>query len=285
MNRLFDLPIVRKTTILRKGLALSMQPFASVQALISSIEQYTIRPPIFANSLPKSGTHLLLQITRALPDSRYLGRFIASSPSLTQNERSPQSLARKVQAVLPGETLGSHLYYSTEVEAALKAVNALHLFIYRDPRDVIVSEAFYLAEMNHWHRMHKYFSKLDGKKARLDLALNGLDFRYPDCNSRLLPYAGWLNSPNVLAIRYEDISGAKQAQEIERVATAYIQKYENNKGIDVLIAALSAAVQPEKSHTFREGGSGNWRRNLDDETADAVTKRLKPSLEAFGYME
>ncbi len=283
MTQFLDLPILKKHAVLRKGAGFAMQPYAAIARLRTTRAEYQNRPPIFANSLPKSGTHLLLQITRSLPTSRYLGRFIATSPSLTQRERSPATLARKIATILPGETLGSHLFYSAEVETALADCNAVHLFIYRDPRDVVTSEAFYLAEMNRWHRMHKHFAKCADDAARLKLALDGLDDRYPECNARLLPYAGWLGSENTISIRYEDIAGENQAREIERIAAAHAERRGHSGGIDELVAALISAVDPQKSHTFRRGGTGKWRQGLDDATAKEITRRLRPSLDAFGY--
>jgi sulfotransferase family protein len=281
MRSLFDHPLVHQSSVLRKGAAFAVRPISVFQTAFVNAGDYEIHPPVFANSVPKSGTHLLLQITREMPETRYRGRFIATSPSLTQKERSPRQLSRKIKTVLPGETLGSHLYYSTEVEAALTDINALHLFIYRDPRDVIVSEAFYLAEMNRWHRMHKHFSKCSGDAARLALALDGIDESYPECNARLLPYSGWLASDRTVAIRYEDIAGVNQAWEIERIVGAYRATHKDTP--DDLVKSLCAAVRPEKSHTFRRGGSGGWKRGLSKEAAAMVTKRLRPALDAFGY--
>lgn len=247
-------------------------------------EAYANCPPLFVNSLPKSGTHLLLQVTRALPGVRYLNRFIATSPSITQRERAPDELARRISAVLPSETLGCHLYCSAEAKAALQGINALHLFIYRDPRDVIVSEAYYLSEMNRWHRMHKHFAKLGNDRDRLQLALNGLDRRYPECNSRLLPYSGWLQDPDTLAIRYEDISGAGRDSQLLRIIDAYTARTGGMaEDRSALLQALKTAIDPGKSHTFRRGGTGKWRQGLSDAEARALTEQLRPSLEAFGY--
>lgn len=280
---LLDHPLASKTALLRKALAFSIEPVARVERLGCGAAEYAQRPPVVVNSLPKSGTHLLLQITRALPDIRYLGRFIATSPSVTLRERSPEVLARKVSRLLPGETLGAHLHHSRQVSAALSEINALHLFIYRDPRDVIVSEVHYLAEMSRWHRMHRHFAKLEEPSARLALALDGLDARYPECNQRLLPYSGWLADPDVVALRYEDLAGERQADEVERVIAAYARRVGKTGDAAALAAHVLAAVRPERSHTFRRGGSGRWREGLSASEADALTARLKESLEAFGY--
>lgn len=285
IERLLDHPAVRRRAVLRKGLAFAQEPLARIERLATRAKAYDGHQPVIANSLPKSGTHLLLQITRALPGARYLGRFIATSPSLTQRERSPEALATKVRRLLPGETLGAHLYYSGAVDQAIRDLGALHLFIYRDPRDVISSEAFYLAEMNRWHRMHKHFNTLPDAAARLKLALDGLDDRYPEANARLLSYAGWRETPGVVAIRYEDLAGPNQPREIERIVEAWRAQGGADQGIDTLADHLIAAVDPGKSHTFREGGFGKWRRDLGDAEAAEFTRRLAPSLKAFGYSQ
>ncbi|MBI1417890.1 MAG: hypothetical protein GC146_11765 [Limimaricola sp.] len=282
-ENLLDHAVVSRSAILRKGLTFAQEPMALLKRLATPPSAYHARPPVFANSVPKSGTHLLLQITRALPCSRYLGRFIATCPSLTLRERSPVALSRRIAKVLPGETLGAHLYYSAEVAEAMSRLGALHLFIYRDPRDVITSETFYLAQMNRWHRMHKYFKKLPDNAARLALSLDGLDERYPEANARLLPYAGWIRAPGVVPIRYEDLTGECQAKEIERIVEAWRVQGGRTDSIDDLVARLIAAIDPERSHTFREGGTGKWRRRLTESEAEALTSRLRPSLEAFGY--
>lgn len=280
---ILDHELVRKTPILRKGLAFAIEPLARIERNLTPITAYAAAPPVFANSLPKSGTHLLLQVTRALPGTRYLGRFIATSPSLTQRERHPRILADKVTRVLPGETLGSHLHYSPDVAVAMASINSLHLFIYRDPRDVITSEAYYLAEMNRWHRMHKHFNALSGHKARLLLALDGLDTHYPEANARLLPYSGWLAAPDTLAIRYESLVGPHQSEEIDRIVSAWRACGGTAAGTNNLVARLIEAIDPGKSHTFRQGGIGKWRRGMSDAEAEVFSNRLIPSLTAFGY--
>jgi hypothetical protein len=276
-------PRVRRSAILRKGATFAFEPMLKLQRRAVNPSDFAAAPPIVVNSLPKSGTHLLLQITRAMPHSCYYGRFIATSPSLTLRERSPQALARRITSLMPGETVGAHLHYFPEIAGALEQINAVHLFIYRDPRDVITSEAHYLADMNRWHRMHKHYRNLADHGARLALALDGLDQCYPEANARMLPYAGWVNAPGVVAIRYEDLSGPRQADEIARIVAAWRARGGRTTEAAALTERLSQAIDPGKSHTFREGGSGNWRRQLTDVEAHSITERLEPSLAAYGY--
>lgn len=280
---LFDHPLVKRTAILRKGAAFAIEPALEWRRRRIRASDFSTAPPIVVNSLPKSGTHLLLQIARAMPNSRYFGRFVATSPSLTLRERSPAAIARRIERLMPAETVGAHLHYLPEVAEALERVNALHLFIYRDPRDVIISEAHYLADMNRWHRMHRYFRKLPDEKARLELALDGLDRRYPEANTRLINYAGWIDAPGVVAIRYEDLSGPRQADEIARVVAAWRARGGTTAEGSGLITRLRCAIDPGKSHTFREGGSGKWRGAMTGPEADEFSRRLQPALSAYRY--
>ncbi|MDZ4095671.1 MAG: hypothetical protein U1D35_12300 [Paracoccaceae bacterium] len=278
---LFDHPQVLRHAVLRKGLAFAWRPVSVLERLVQSDAAYRNRPPVIANALPKSGTHLLLQITRALPEARYRGNFIATQPSLTLQPRSPAQIARRLRALLPAETLGAHILPCATVRAAMDRVNALHLFICRDPRDVLMSEVFYLTQMNRWHRMHKHFKALPDNAARLTLALDGLDARYLECNARFLPYAGWLGDPATLCLRYEDLSGPAQKSTLERLVEAY--RAHGGAVNNDLLARLQTAVQPEKSHTFRRGGSGHWSHGLSGTGIDRINTRLAPSLQAFGY--
>lgn len=282
-DQIFCHPFVKRSTVLRKGSTFALEPFLRVLRMTVRPADFLTEPPIVVNSLPKSGTHLLLQITRAIPSSRYFGRFIATSPSLTQRQRSSIELSRRISRLMPAETVGAHLYYSAELSDAIERINALHLFIYRDPRDVVTSEAHYLSDMNRWHRMHKYFHDLPNDKARLKLALDGLDERYPDANARLLPYAGWVDAPGVVAVRYEDLIGARQGVEIARIVSAWQARRDGTTETDELSARLGRAIDPGKSHTFREGGSGKWRSRMNDAEAKSFTERLEPSLNAYGY--
>lgn len=281
----FDWTVVRRSAVLRKGYALSLKPLIALQRPFYNKDHYATAPPIVVNSLPKSGTHLMLQITRTLPGSRYLGNFIATTPSLSLKERSPDLLSSKIMALLPSETLGAHLYYSNKVASTLNEMNAIHIFMYRDPRAVLLSEIFYLTEMNVFHRMHKHFSKLDEFGDRLNLALEGFDALYPKAAARYLPYADWIENPNTLSLRYEDLMGPNAKYYIAKVA----KWWRNHAGLPLdshpnLEVRLANAIDPTKSHTFREGGADRWRRNLTALQKKRIDEGLEEVVDRFKYV-
>jgi hypothetical protein len=159
------------------------------------------------------------------------------------------------------------------------------LFVYRDPRAVLVSEVFYLAEMNRFHRMHRHFSKLKTLDDRLKLALDGLDRRYPSASERFLPYAAWLDDKDTLALKYEEMVDSHREKNIAKISDRWRELTQGALPLyPDLQKTLLEAVDPSKSHTFREGGSERWRSKLSTRQVDLVTERLEPVLEQFGYV-
>lgn len=265
----------------RKGLAFAQRVPRAFARRAARDADYRRRPPIVVNSLPKSGTHLLMQIAQAMPDRRYFGAFIAQAPSLTLRGRSQADIDGLVSRIVPGEVLGAHLHYTPETAAALARVNAIHLFIWRDPRDVLLSEAHYLAEMNPWHAMHKTFKALPDPESRVRLAITGSgDGRYPGAEERIGAYMGWLTAPGCIGLRYEDlVSPETQERECRRVLDAYAASSGGGAGLPA-VRDLITAIDPKRSHTFNRGGIARWRKEMSGENLALCRERLGPWLDA-----
>ena len=161
--------------MLRKSAAYANQLPRAISRHRARDADYAARPALIANSFPKSGTHLLIQILQALPNAIYFGSFIASMPTITLRERSHETQRRLIGRAVPGEVIGAHIFYDPAHAAALARLNCAHYFVYRDPRDVAVSEAHYLTRMNRWHRMHRYFARrLETDGERISTAILGV---------------------------------------------------------------------------------------------------------------
>lgn len=280
-----DWPFVLKNTALRKAVAYALQAPRALASLGAYPERFVVRPPIIVNSIPKSGTHLLLQMARALPQSLYFGSFLAQAPSLTLKPRSQATIDFHISRIVPGEVVGAHLHYSPETSRALQKINALHLFIMRDPYDIAMSEQHYLAHMNRFHRMSREFQGLSPEK-RLDLVMNGSKCRpdlYPSIEKRLTPYLGWMSDSRVLTIRFEHVSTDARRREVAKtLAEAWEAKVE---GAPVrtqdLDARICNAVSPARSHTFVPSGAKerlpgwNW--------SDVDRERLDGLAQSMGY--
>lgn len=256
----------KRNAVLRKSVAALRRLSRGVRRLAASPSSYSQRPPILANSFPKSGTHLLVQIVEAFPGARSYGSFLASMPSVPFRERSAGATVRRIRAWAPGEVVPAHLFCEAPYAEALTSRNAVHYFIYRDPRDVVLSEAHYLGGMNRWHRLHRYFKALPSLEDRITFSITGtrdpaFPYDYPDVARRFARYAGWLERDDVMAVRFEDLNGAAREATLRSMVEFWRHRASVGGDLDTeaLVGRAEAAIRPERSHTFREGGSGGWR--------------------------
>ncbi|NBB91752.1 MAG: hypothetical protein GVY32_01115 [Gammaproteobacteria bacterium] len=245
------------------------------------------RPPVIANSVPKSGTHLLLQVLGSLPGMRPWGLFLASQPSFRFENVAPERMAKKIRTMADRELAGAHLYWSESVERALADRGTVHFLIYRDPRDVVVSEAHYLAEMNRWHRLHGRFRSMPDLQSRIRLSITGLDpsngIDYPDISERYRRFLAWFGSEGVCAVRYEDLSGESCRRVVSDIVTHWTERDASPHRHDALVTRAMEAIRPERSHTFRSGGSGKWRDIMDAETRACFVKHAESLVVDLGY--
>src|SRR5215208_6279980 len=135
-------------------------------------------PPMFGNSKPKSGSHLLLQIlsgfTQIMPY-----KYVAADPVRTIEKGRRRKTEEKVVAELkriPDGVIGwGYVEASPENVAFLCQPQRVNYFIYRDPRDVLISQVFFATDMNEEHGMHAFYRSLPGFGERLKVAITGID--------------------------------------------------------------------------------------------------------------
>ncbi len=265
------LEIQKRSAIARKGWDFARQIPRGAVRIFARREEYRCHPPIIGNSFPKSGTHQLLQILSAFPDAVHWGSFIASMPSFPFRQRSKEAHIRRIRALVPGEYLGAHIFFDESYAAAMKEMNAVHFFIYRDLRDVAISDVYYVRDMNRWHQMHNYFAnRLTTDDARLMTAICGvqepdIQFDYPDIATRMRRYLRWIGRPDVFALKYEDLNSPKQEAVILEMIDFYSQHVDREVDRDAVLRRALSNIDPYKSHTFREGGSGKWKDHFSAE--------------------
>ena len=228
-------------------------------------------PPIFGNSKPKSGSHLLLQIlngfTQIMPY-----RYVDADPIRTITKEGRRRSAAEILADLknvPAGVIDWGYVEATEENASfLTGAGRVNYFIYRDPRDLLVSQVFFATDMHEEHGMHEYYNSLPDISARLKVAITGIDHNGVKMVSVQQRYAGvfqWLEQQNVLCIRFEDLINDRDAtlaamlNEVEK--TGYQIPTPREKALEILIES----IQPKKSHTFRAGKTGGWHEFFTDE--------------------
>lgn len=277
-----------RTAPIRKSLAFGRQVPRHIRRRAAKPEAYRDLPPILANSFPKSGTHLLLQIVEAIPGVKNYGSFIASMPTITFRERSADAHLRRIAWIIPSEAVPAHLFYDLRYADALAARNCVHYFVYRDPRDVAVSEAHYLTTMNRWHRLHRYFARLPTLEQRIEFSIRGADdpdfpYDYPDIGRRFERYRGWLTRQDVFPLRYEELIGDRQKELLRRIVQHYAERAGRPIEIESALAAVDQAIDPSRSHTFRKGVASGWREVFTPRLSQAMKQVASDLLIELGY--
>lgn len=275
------------TAVYRKGAMLLRKPQRLFDRLTDKDAGVDGCRGVLCNSFPKSGTHLLLQILQSLPGTRFYGSFLASVPSISFRVRREKDQLNRLSSIAPDEVMPAHLYYSAGVDSQINSQSISHFFVYRDLRDVVVSEAFYLSSMAWWHGLSRYFRGCDSLESRLLLSIEGLPDKfaheYPDIATRFGFYRPWIESDNCFAIRYEDLRSTEVGQFVRDIAVFDQQRRQCPFDIDSFVRDATQAIDPSRSHTFRSGKKEGWREHFSPRVHDAFDRVAGDLMTRLGY--
>lgn len=228
-------------------------------------------PVLLGISFPKSGTHLLDQIllgfSRVTPFSRRLHSFYAEYEGESGRKRAPEQALRWLESLRPGDIASAHLFARPEAVALVTTPAFVPYFIFRDPRDVVVSHVFYVTEMEPNHVHHAYYQSLPDFDARLKVSILGqpdADVEFPDITGRFAPYLDWLDQPSVMKIHFEDLIH-NRVQTLDLILNHLLSRVPLTVSRETILDALESSINPGKSPTFRSGKTGEWRKHFTEE--------------------
>lgn len=248
-------------------------------------------PAIFGNSKPKSGSHLLLQVlngfTQIMPYA-----YVAAEPVRTIKKDGGRRTVDAVAADLrriPRSVIGwGYVEASPENLSILCQAGRVNYFIYRDPRDMLVSQVFFATDMHEEHGMHDFYNSLPHFAERLKVAITGIDrdgLKMVSVKQRYESVFRWLEQPSVMCLRFEDLIDNREVtlnamlDEVEK--TGYIIPTSRDRAMEILIKA----IQPKKSHTFRSGKTGSWKEYFTVEHKKLFKGVAGDLLVRLGYEE
>ncbi len=237
-------------------------------------------PRIVSVSVPKAGTHLL---ERALClDKRVWRKLIRTVHE--QNVEQYGGLPRLMQRLRPGELIVAHLPYSQERIDCIRDAGVRCLFMLRDPRAVVCSQAHYVATSPE-HHFHELFVSRGELRERIRLAIHGdAEAGYPSIRKRHEDFAGWLTASD-LVVRFEDLIGeagggsaVRQAELLGEIYAAVGLSMSADE-IERVRTQLFSSASP----TFRKGSVGEWRQHFDEELTAEFAEVAGDIMTTYGY--
>jgi hypothetical protein len=116
-------------------------------------------------------------------------------------------------------------------------------------------------EPNHIH--HRYYSEeLKSFDERLMVSILGRpesDIVFPNITQRFQPYLGWIEQPQVLALRFEEFLLDQTAVVGRALAHAADHGFPIARSREQAVQLTLQQLDPQRSPTFRSGKAGGWR--------------------------
>ena len=251
-------------------------------------EQLAKMPAVIGNAMPKSGSHLLSQVLLGLGQ---IGPFVnPGMPPLTRSEDNENLLEsavlERIGALQSGDLAYAYLHARQPYLRELSKDGICAFFIYRDPRDILVSHVFYATELYPGHGMHAYYNRLSSMQERLNAAIQGVNeagFELSSIRQKYDHYLDWLDQTKVLSLRFEDLILDRHAA-LDRILNHLAKSgFTPAKPAEEAIEILSAAIAPRKSGTFRRGQPGEWREHFSPENITRFKATTGDLLQRLGY--
>jgi sulfotransferase 6B1 len=248
-------------------------------------------PMFFANSFPKSGTHLLTQVLEGFP---LIGPAVNTGlPAVVMyegasgRERGNDEIFRDLAHLSSGDIGYGHLHARPEIVDFFTRQGVCAYFILRDPRDVVISHVHYVTKMEPNHVHHQYYAEvLQTFDERLKTSILGRPEAlnpFPDIAGRFAPFLDWLDHPEVLCLKYEDFLTDRKAAVQSVLSHAISRGFRLFMNEDRAGEQLEAMINPQKSPTFRQGKSGGWKTQFSPENKAIFKDIAGDLLVRLGY--
>lgn len=252
---------------------------------------------IVANSVPKSGTHLLLQLLGLLGfeqgnltigehfllgrlplAKRFLRGPLLNKDSITLGVENPKKvrrrwLERRIAEIPEQRAILAHLPYTPEAAELLRANRMPMVVIFRDPRDVAVSYMHWLKQRPQLYH-HSEYAALPNDHERLLIAIRRGklgEYTLRPMEKQYRQILKWGKSEGALLVRFEDLVGEKgggssevQHETIKRVCEYLALNVDKQRVISVQKELFGP------TSTFRKGQIGGWRTEFTKEHKNAV---------------
>jgi len=263
-------------------------------------------PVCFVNSLPKAGTHLLTNVMNLFPGLSSLPFPYAQLTDLGRSftgprqelipfgvdhphARAPHAEVRHVLMTLRrGAYTGAHIPFSEEMAKLFAERHIRMVSIIRDPRDVVVSHAQFIARRPPERRLSAYYQTLSESEQIMISILGIVDKQrklfMANIKERLESILQWESQSYHYLTTFERLVGPQgggaldvQLQEIRAIAEHLGIRCPEQETVVIAKKAFG------DSTTFFKGTIGRWKELFTEEHKQALKELVGQQLIDLGY--
>jgi len=227
-------------------------------------------PPLYVNGFPKSGLHLVVRMALPFFKAQRPNDIWFGTNAWTTYRIKLDQAVDTLGSIEPGHYLQGHMGHLTELEQLFDALRMLMLFVYRDFRDVIVSQTYHILATEEQGFHHDGRDRYDGmnKEEIMIAAIQGVE-DLPGIYDRWETFRPWLDIPFVHAVRFENLIHMPE-KEVRRFMDFIYGAAAGRNGLDyvqidtgyrksLVEYTVNEMKQRHLSITYRKGKTGQWR--------------------------
>lgn len=245
---------------------------------------------LFVAGYPKSGTTWVENFISHIPG--YSPRVLSGSAEIIRMHGLPPDAFDRI----PGyaySSIKTHIAPSEEnVEVLVKnGINKV-LIMYRDPRDIVVSNYYHVLKSNPWKAGDPWYADYTAMSKEEGLS-HSIELMVDDYCSWV---TGWRNiarnNPEIdcLIVQYEELRN-DPVEVFKSILSFFAIELDRERFEALMLTAekkssrFKAFGQPGSRSTKRKGTSGEWRNELNTEQQRLIMEKVGPLLVELGYEE
>ena len=251
-------------------------------------------PKMYLCGFPKSGLHAADRMAMGLFEEMIPGNNWYGTNAWGVDKHKLEDAAIKLGGVKRGHYIKGHMGHLKSLEALLVGLGIGLVFIYRDLRDVVVSQAHHILNtktdkyLN--HPGHELYA--DTLEEVMIQVIEGIG-EYQGVIERWEDFASWLDCDWILPMRFEDMIKTPErecgrffdysyelAKLDSNVTGVLLDKNIRKVAIDGMLLEMR---QTHLSPTFRKGKAGSWKRAFTAETVKTFKAKDNGWLHGLGY--
>ncbi len=304
-------------TIAENGLTRNNISNANMQCLAPDIGRY------FINSIPKGGTNLLKKVVSLFPgiDNSQInigkpdkledlpignlgtiggrGGYLGKPSEWNSHIKVPIGVdwpimedIEKIFFILTmlenGKFAMGHIPYSEDLSNLLSKMQIKTFLILRDPRDVVVSHAFFVSTRpyNTCYELYRHLSPHEQIMASI-VGINedeGFGIKLLNIKERIEALLPWMSNDNNCTVLFEKLVGPQgsgsldlQIQELKKISL-HLGFEKSSQEIENLTSNIFGETE-----SFRKGTIGDWKTFMTEEHKDVCKDLIGQILIDLGY--